>query len=198
MGQRTVYYKPTNGNTLRENFEADYPEFRTWTISANAQSVREYDERVVSVELEFLLKENNTAELKEWNQRIVDLMIYHYLLTYCDIGPGQGRFEIVGPMVSTKRYEKANWLISKTSDTELATIWSYLIHGRSIKDDRPFISPDKENLIGFWDLKDREFLDHKLARFDKGIGDIEGIKYVLSVIDEMRDDKRDLILNVEK
>lgn len=198
MGQRTVYFKPTNGETLRKNFETDYTQFRDWIISTNDQYLTEFNERLVGVELEQLLRENIKDRVEEWSQHTVDLMIFEYFLTYCDIGPGQGKFQIVGPMMYTKRYEKTNRLIDKTADMDLTAIWSYLLHGRSIKNNSPFISPDNVNLIGFWDCSNRDFLNHRLAKFNKGQRDNEGIEYVLSVIEEMNNDKSDLILNVEK
>lgn len=198
MGQRTVYYKPTNGKTLRENFETDYGQFRDWIISTNDQSITEDNERLVSSEFEILLKVNANEKVQEWNQPTVDLMIFEYFLTYCDIGPGQGRFQIVGPMMYTKRYEKTNKFIDKIADKRLSTIWSYLTNGRSIKNNNPFISSDNENVIGFWDYGDRDFLYHRLAKLEKGQKNNEGIEYVLSVIDEMIKDNSDLIINVEK
>lgn len=81
---------------MRENFKTDYGQFRDWIMSTNDRSLTEDNERLVSVELELLLKENTNDKVQEWSQPTIDLMIFEYFLTYCDIGLGQGRFQIVG------------------------------------------------------------------------------------------------------
>jgi hypothetical protein len=199
MGQRTVYYKSINGKTLRENLKSDYAQFRDWALTSNSQSLTEDDERLINVDLETLLKDNATDKLKEWSQESIDNLVFEYLLTYCDYGPGQEKFKIVGPMMSTWRYEKSDKLINSSSDKDLITIWNYLTKGRSIKNNCPFISPDNDGqVIGFWDWSERDFLSQRLIKFDKVERDNEGIEYVLSVIDELKNDKSDLIINVEK
>ena len=199
MGQRTVYYKPTNGRTLRENLKRDYKQFRDWVLKSNDQSLTEDNERLINADLEMLLNENPTDKFEEWSQESLDNLVFEYLLTYCDYGPGQEEFKIVGPMMSTWRYEKSSKLINGTSDKDLMTIWNYLIKGRSIKNNSSFISSHNDGqVIGFWDWSERDFLSQRLVKFDKGLKDNEGIEYVLSVIDELKNDKSDLIINVEK
>jgi hypothetical protein len=110
MGQRTVYYKSINGKTLRENLKSDYTQFRDWALTSNNQSLTEYNERLINIDLETLLKDNATDKLEEWSQESIDNLVFEYFLTYCDYGPGQEKFEIVGPMMSTWRYEKSHKL----------------------------------------------------------------------------------------
>lgn len=199
MGRRTVYYRPTNGETLRENLKTDYGQYRDWILTSTDQSLREYNERLINADLEKLLKEYPTDKLEDWSQEHIDNLVFEYLLTYCDYGPGQEKFKIVGPMVYTRGYEKSHKLINESSDKDLMTIWNYLIKGRSIKNNNPFISPDNDGqVIGFWDWSERDFLSQRLLKFDKGRKDNEGIEYVLSVVDEIKKDKSDLIINVEK
>jgi hypothetical protein len=199
MGKRTVYYKPTNGKTLRENFETDYNQFRDWILETNNQSITEYNERFINVELEKQLRGNSVDKFEDWSQVTIDSLIFEYLLTYCDYGPGQDRFNIIGPMMLTRNYEKSNVFINGSSDEDLKAIWNYLIYGRSIKNGRNFTSHDNDNqVIGFWDAEERIFLHNQLSKIDIKTNDSEGVEYVLSVIDEMKDDKSDLIIYVEK
>jgi hypothetical protein len=159
----------------------------------------QYNERLINIDLETLLKDNATDRLEEWNQESIDNLVFEYFLTYCDYGPVQEKFEIVGPMMSTWRYEKSHKLINSSSDKELMIIWNYLIKGRSIKNSNPFISPDNDGpVIGFWDWSERDLLKQRLLKFYKGRNDHEGIEYVLTVIDELKNDKSELIINVEK
>jgi hypothetical protein len=200
MAERTVYYIPTDGKSLIENLKTDYGRFRDWVLTSNDQSLTEYNERLIKPELEILLKENLTDKFEEWSQENVDNLVFEYLLTYDDcIEPGQRKFKIVGPMMSTWRYEKSNKLISDSSDNDLKKIWNYLTMGRSIKNNKPFIPPSKDGqVIGFWDRNDRDFISKRLVKFNKAHKDNEGIEYVLSVIDDVKNDKSDLMIIVEK
>ncbi|MGC3944407.1 MAG: hypothetical protein QM762_07805 [Chryseolinea sp.] len=198
MGQRTVFYLPANGQSLRDNLQTDYQDFREWILANNDASLKEFNERLISYELELFLREHETENLQEWNQRIIDEMVHEYFLTYCDVGPGDEKFTIVGPMMYTRHYDSSTQLITKSGDEDLIMIWNYLIQGRSIKNSNAFITPDADQVIGFWNYKERDFLNQRLLQFDKSMKGYEGIGYVLDVINEIGADKSDLILNVEK
>ena len=199
MGKRIAYFKPTNGKTLKESVASDYTQFRDWALARNKQTLIAYNERFISVDFELVLQENRVCKIEEWNQQSVDNLVLEYLLTYCDYGPGQGKFELVGPTMYTHRYGKSDKLINDSSDKELIKLWNYLTKGRSIKNNDPFISPGNEGyVIGFWDSGERGFLSQRLSKLNKARKNNQGIEYVLSVIEELKNDHLDLILDVEK
>src|SRR5688500_2419138 len=108
MGKRTVYYQSKISKGLKEHLIDDFKLFRNWILTEHFKSIKEYGERLISQRLEEFLKENQSIEeLNYFHQEIIDELTLEYFHTFCDYGEGKGRFEIVGPMMGTWRYNSS-------------------------------------------------------------------------------------------
>lgn len=199
MGLRTTYYKPLTGNCFKDNFIADYPVFREWMLSEHEMGLSEFNERLITEEMEMLLiATESMSNIDLLDQRQVDSLVFEYINVYSDYGKGASNLALIGPVVNTSRYETSTEIVKSTNDSVLNTLWMYLVLGRSIKNDAPFIKPHNEiGRLGFWDMGERELLYEKVTELSDSNTGVEGFKYVLSVLNEMLYHKSDLIFNVE-
>ena len=200
MGQKTVSYKSKFNKSLKTHFIEDYVVFRDWLLSENKKSIQEYEERIINEELEVFLIQNDKIDLvNNVTQKRIDELIFEYFLTYCDYGAGKNIFEMVGPCMNSRRYLDSHNKIEKYGNEELKVLWNILQKGKSIIDGNPFISSDEQNwIIGFWSKKDQNCLRIKLNDFVKSISEKpEGIEYILSVLDEVKNENVQLVLSIE-
>ena len=199
MGQRTVYYQSRSGESLRKHLLKDFTYVREWLLNENSNSIQEFEERLISKTLESFLNENdNLNNFQNIRQEIIDELITEYLLTYCDYGPGKHKFEIVGPLMGTWRYEEFKKQVLKTNDSELKAICSILDNGKSLMNDNPFIPSDDDNKVGFWTIEEQRRLEKKLKESKNLIGKTEGFEYLISVLEETKDKNQELIIDIEK
>ena len=199
MGQRTVYYQSLTGQSLSNHLLMDYSDFRKWLLTENRNSIQEFNERLISNSLEGFLNEyDSLKDFQNIQQGIIDELTFEYLLTFCDYGPGKTKFEIVGPMMGTWRYEEFKKQIAKTDDLELKAICSILDNGKSLMNDNPFI-PSEDNIkVGFWTIDEQRILEKKLKESKNHFERTEGFEYLISVLEETKDKNQELIIDIEK
>ncbi|MBI1305390.1 MAG: hypothetical protein GC181_02115 [Bacteroidetes bacterium] len=199
MGQRTVFYQSRTGQSLSKHLLMDYSNFRQWLLSENRNSIQEFNERLISDRLERFLNENDSLRnFQIAGQEIIDELTTIFLLTFCDYGPGKDKFEIVGPMMGTLRYEEFKKQILKTNDSELKAICSTLDNGKSLMNDNPFITNHDDNIEGFWTADEQRRLEQKLKKMKSLFDKTEGVEYLISVLEETKDKNQELIIDIEK
>ena len=199
MGQRTVYYQSRTGQNLSNHLLMDYSEFRQWLLTENRNTIQEFNERLISNRLEHFLNENDSLkDFQITEQEIIDELASAFLLTFCDYGPGKDKFEIVGPMMGTCRYEEFKKQVTKTDDSELKAICSILDNGKSLMNANPFISSDDNNKVGFWTTDEQRKLEKKLKESKSHFDKTEGFEYLISVLEETKDKNQELIIDIEK
>ncbi|MFK7756894.1 MAG: hypothetical protein AB8B53_08200 [Flavobacteriales bacterium] len=138
------------------------------------------------------------SNFKNLKQEILDELTFEYLLTYCGYEEGEDTFEIVGPMMNTKRYDSSSEYVASSSDFELKSIWSAFVDGRSTKNGKGFISPEVNHKIGFWSPQDQAVLLQKFTELRKTNLKIEGFEYVVSVLEEVKGRNLEIIIDSEK
>jgi hypothetical protein len=199
MGQRTVYYQSRTGESLRNHFQMDYLDFRQWILTENRNSILEFNERLISNRLESFLNENDSwSNSQNIPQEIIDELTTEYFSTFCDYGAGKDKFEIIGPMMGTWRYESFKKQVLKTYDSELIAICSILDNGKSLVNNNPFIPCNDDNKVGFWTTDEQRRLQKKLKEFKNHLDKTEGFEYLISVLEETEDKNQELIIDIEK
>jgi len=194
MGQRITYYQSKSGKTLPELLAENYPAFRQWILKEQADSLKKYKENLISDELKFFLQKHPVLpEIDLLSQKIADELSFEFLLSYCDYGAGRDIFELTGPMMSTWRYQTAFEIIEKKGDAELHSLWNYLKTGRSVQNGEAFMGNGGE-VIGFWTKPEMEILQEKLKKLPL----LPGIEFVLSVLEELKNNANELVFNVER
>ena len=113
MGIRIAFYETTDGKSLCENFTRTFSEFKHWLLVENKESIDEFNERIISEEIESYLKHNGEViELEKVPKRILDVLIYQYLLAFCDHGIGKININLIGPLIKRHRYNNSFRIIS--------------------------------------------------------------------------------------
>ena len=193
MGVRIAFYETTDGKNLLNNFERTFPDFKKWILSENKKSIDEFNERLISVNIETQLTQNgDSLNIKTTSQNLVDELIYEYLLTYCDYGLGKLNVELIGPLISRYKYNNSFSIIKNTKDEKLIKLWNYLKVGRSLKEDKAFTEMESD-LIGFWNRTEMDYIKEKIKGLNQ---DDTGIECISNVLDEM-EGKSELIFNLE-
>ncbi|MEM9933174.1 MAG: hypothetical protein AAF824_06170 [Bacteroidota bacterium] len=198
MGKRVTFYRSKSGKTLKAHFIKDFLEFRNWLLHKNEESIKDFSETLINEELRNSLERNQKFEdfFKE-SQKVIDQATVEYLLVYCDYGKGNEYFEIVGPMMNSWRYKTSTDHINRQSSQELRKLWNIILNGISIKNGQNFI-PFEGDVIGFWTPEDQILLDQLLGKFTTNQQmTLEGITYVREVIEEVKSNGSDLIVNIE-
>lgn len=199
MGERIVYYQSKTGENLSKHLQKDYPEFRQWILAEDRSSTQEYGERLLSDKLERYLIENDSLKnFENTQQEIIDELTAEYFLVFCDFGPGKDKFEIVGPMMSTRRYETFKSQVLKTEDTELKSICSILDNGRSLIQGQSFIPNNDNYKIVFWTVYERLKLERRLKESKKLFGHTEGFEYIISALEEIKYKDQELVISIEE
>ena len=199
MGKRTIFYQSSKDESFKNQLTDDYSNLRRWLLKTNEASVRDYNEQTTSTALEgFLIENESLLRLHEIDQVIVDELAILYLLDYCDYGnPGYEKFEIVGPMVATKKYNKLKDALIKSKDADLNRLGGYLKFGRSIKADEPFTSQIDDLKMAFWSFDERGVLHEKLSQSGSKIKSTEGYELLMSLFEEVASNSKEILVCIE-
>ncbi len=200
MGQRIVYYKSRSGKNLKAQLTEDYSSFRDWMLAAYDTALKKFDEKLIPDDLKSFLQQNETLnEAKGHSPEILDALTFEYLLTYCDYGEGSPQFEIIGPMMNKGRYSTSTNWIESSDNSSLKALWAVLVHGRSVFQETFFI-PYKKEVIGFWTVQEQIILLSTLKNIKNKLSvehPIDGIEYVIQVLEEIAIHKQEIVLNRE-
>ncbi len=195
MGRRIAFYEIKNEQSLKETFVENYFDFKQWTLCQNKNSIKEYNEQIISNEIENFLKSNDVIDIEKTKQDLLDELLVEFLLTYCEHGNGSSLIKLIGPLISTYRYETSFKIIARQKNKTLFDIWKILKVGRSLKNDNDFTIIDGD-VIGFWNKKEQDYIRDELNKIEYK-NDI-GIKCIKQVLAEIGKNKKDLIILVEK
>lgn len=194
MGKRIAFYEIKDGQSLKETFVENYSNFKEWTLYQNKDSIEKYDEQIISNEIENFLESNNELDIQKPEQKLLDELLIEFLLVYCDYGKGSELVKLMGPLISTYKYEKSFKIIAEQKNKALSDIWSILKVGRSLRDDNEFTVIDGD-LIGFWNKSELNYLRSELNEIENK-NDI-GIECINQVLTEIGENKSDLIIVTE-
>lgn len=195
MGVRIAFYKTTDGKSLVANFNRTFADFRTWILTENELSLKDYNEQIIRDNIAtFLVNMQNekTISIQNTPQHIIDELICEYVLTYCDRGKGQTNLELIGPLISKHRYTTSFTLIENTKDTKLIALWNYLKVGRSLRQDSNFTDLEF-NKIGFWNKDEMTYIKQTIKAITT---DDIGISCIASVLEEVGE-TAELLFNIE-
>ena len=199
MGKRTVFYQSLTGKSFKKHLQKDYADYRQWILTENKKSIQEFEEKLISHKIETFLRKNNTLnDFQNIGQEIIDELTIEYFLTYCDYGPGKDNFKIVGPMMGTWRYEKFKKQILKTDNSKLKTLCAILDNGKSLLNDKAFIPDTDNNKLGFWTISEQQELENILLEYKDAFDKTEGFKYLISLFEETKAKKQEIIIIIEK
>lgn len=194
MGKRIAFYETKNGKSLKNNLLENYSEFKKWILIENQNSLNEYNERIVSVEIQEFLESNAELDLQKPEQKLLDELLIEFLLVYCDYGKGTELVNLIGPLIKTHKYDKSFKIISKEKNRKLIEIWNILKVGRSLRNDKPSTNIDGD-LIGFWKSNELKYLNENLKNIKRKY-DI-GIECITQVLAEIGKGKEELIIVIE-
>lgn len=199
MGKRTIFYQSSKDESFKNQLTEDYSSLRKWLLKTNEASVRDYNERTTSTALEgFLIENESLLRLHEIDQVIVDELAILYLLDYCDFGnPGHVKFEIVGPMVATKKYDKLRDAFIKSKDGVLSRLGGYLKFGRSIKADEPFTAQIDDLKLAFWSFEERVAFQDKLCQSGSKPKSTDGYELLMSLFEEVASNSKEILVCIE-
>lgn len=194
MGVRIAFYEITDGKGLFDNFNRTFSDFKEWILTENENSINIHNERIISVNLESLLKQHgDDVNFKSISQNLLDELIFEYLLAYCDYGKGKINVKLIGPLISQNKYNNSFGIIENTKDEKLITLWNYLKVGRSLIENKAFTKMES-GLIGFWNRTEIDYIKEKLKNLNQN--DI-GINCISNVLDEI-EEKAELIIKLER
>lgn len=194
MGRRIAFYEMNNGRSLKETFVQNYYAFKEWTLLQNKDSIEKYNEQIISNEIELFLESNSELDLQNPEQKLLDELLTEFLLVYCDYGKGSGLVKLIGPLISTHKYEKSFKIIARQKNKTLFDIWNILKVGRSLINDNNFTVIDGD-VIGFWTKNELNYLKSELNRMENK-NDI-GIECINQVLSEIGENKSELIIVTE-
>jgi len=96
-------------------------------------------------------------------------------------------------------------MVLATKDEDLIRLWNYIIKGRSLKDNTDFDSYTNDYKIGFLAFTEYMLLKEKIETYFGNIETIKkksnpgssGLEFVSQAIDEIADNKNELITGIE-
>lgn len=177
MGQRISYFKNNFNKSLKELVIEHFSAFKTWYLEEEKIAREEFGEDFGSEELKFYLNQNTAlrADFDGLDKSLVDELIADFIGYYVDVNDREGTIlELFGPTVGKWRYESSTEMVAATEDEEFIRLWTCLIKGRSLKDDKAgFNSYSNEEKIGFLTFSEQSSLKRKIESY---FGDIETLR----------------------
>jgi hypothetical protein len=206
MGQRISYFKNNFNKGLKELLFDNYSKFRQWYLDFDESSVEEFDEPFGNEKLkEYFKQERNFQEdFEKLDKIFIDELTSEFIGTYFDLThQNNDILEFFGPTMSVWRYDESNKMVLATQDKDFIELWSYILKGRSLKDNLTFDSLTNEYKIGF--INRQEYLLLK-SKIEFHFGDIKtvqhnqkysGLAYVLEALNELTDKNKELVTGIE-
>ena len=161
MGIRICYDYIKDGSSLKSLLYRDYPIFRTWLQKQYKISREEYNEQYNSEALlDFVVANDSLPELSTIKQELLDGLTAEFIEPFSYRNPDI--LEGIGGHLSSWRYESSTELVEKFADSKTKKLWQYLVTGRSLKNDLPFISGHYMYIAGFWRREEWQYLYQSL------------------------------------
>lgn len=193
MSIRICYEYIKDGSSLESLLRNQYPIFRAWLQEEHETSRVEFNEQFCSEELmNFVLLNESLPEFSAITQELLDDLTTEFIAEYIGgVGspPDLDLVEGFGSHTSTWRYMESTKLVEQYADSKANELWQYLIAGRSLKNDLPFMSGGSVYKAGFWRREEWEYLYQSLkATF----GTKEQVKELFWTTKEKRQFEEDL------
>ncbi|TCI84714.1 hypothetical protein [Tenacibaculum sp. M341] len=206
MGARIVFFTAKNDKSLKENFLADYSNFRNWVLSDwNTSELKEVGllsmgQEINTEAIKHLSKNQNFN--KNINQALFDELLAIYLGSYCDHGDGKKLYELRGPMMNKWKYENSTKLVNQKCNQETASLWNRLHVESAVNNETlPSQSLSNDLVVGWWSVEELKKLDYGLINIFKSPSffndwkdsrkngnfthkeELKGIEYVYDILD---------------
>lgn len=203
MGQRISYFRNNFNQGLKEIIFDNFSKFREWYLETNRLSLEEFNERFGDERIiQYLRKETELgSDFDNLDKEVIDEVTSEFIGSYCDLTQN-GFFDFFGPTMSTWRYNESHNMVIKTKDKEFIELWTFLIKGRSIKDNQKFEGLINDYKIGFLTKRETDVLKAKiLYNFENSLSrnnsNTDGLRYVLDAIGGLNDNNLELITGIE-
>lgn len=191
MGIRIVYEYIKDGSSLEGLLHKKYSVFRDWLQKQYEVSRVEFNEQYCSEELlDFVVVNEVLPELSTITHEQLDDLITEFIGGYVNslATTNFDPLESIGGHLSAYRYIESTELVKKYTDHKTNRLWQYLVTGRSLKDDLPFIPfddiYDDRYRVGFWKREEWQYLYQSLI---STFGTKEEIKERYWTVEEKRE-----------
>jgi hypothetical protein len=176
MGQRIIFFKNDFNKGLTKLLFDNYSMFKHWYLDCDKSSMEEFNEPFGSKELKTYFKNETDfiAEFDNLDKQLIDEVSSEFIGNYCDLTDRDGIIlKCFGPTMSKRRYDQSSEMVTATKDINFIKLWTYIVKGRSLKDNKDFNSYTNSYKIGFLDRQEIEELKNKIEYY---FGDIKNMK----------------------
>ncbi|XZF13964.1 hypothetical protein ACTHGU_19470 [Chitinophagaceae bacterium MMS25-I14] len=189
---------------LKDLMFENYADFRQWFTDEHKNSMKEFNQPLADERLISFLKTTDDLEacFNDLDKNLIDELTSVFIGIYWDWS-GNHTLDLIGPLINKWRYSESTKLVIHTGNAEFIKLWSFLINGRSLKDNEAFDSYTNNYYIGFLTRDEcfrlQKFIQQYLATMEsiKELENTEGLKYVLQAIKKLGDNSYELITGVE-
>lgn len=176
MGQRISYFKNNFNKGLKELIFENFSSFRQWYLDTDNSSIEELNEPFRNEKLKLYFKQNTDykTDFDNLDKNLIDELTSEFIGSYCDLTDRNSNLlEPFGPTMNKWRYNQSNEMVSATKDEDFIRLWSFVIKGRSLKDNCDFNSFTNDYKIGILDRQEYLLLKSKIEYY---FGDNETMK----------------------
>lgn len=195
MGTYLHFEEINHPNILSLNtlFLKHYTAFRIWCLQEYEES-KDWNENSMSESLFKFLWDNKTVDLTVLDQTECDTIIEIFTGDYCNFSSELSFTETFDPYLKIYHYHECTPFLKKHIPPLTLQLWRYLLEGRSILNNKPFISTCPVYRVGFLTLEEREHL-YKALRIHLAIYSkkMDGVDYVCQALEQMKDNPADMI-----
>ena len=159
MGQNILYFH--TGNNEQQSLKAllieHFATFRQWTLRS--------EEPFVDSEVLMHYLEQHTylpEDFEHLDKELLDALVAEFIM-YCEsFTHTQHLLELLDPFVKKRYYESSTQMVLATHDDLFIRLWSYIVQGRSFKDDQAF---DGDYKVGFLTQTQCQLLREKIETY---------------------------------
>lgn len=165
MGQRISYFKNNFNKGLKELIFENFSSFRQWYLDTEKSSIEEFNEPFGNEKLKIYFNQNKDykTDFDNLDKNFIDELTSEFIGNYWDlIDQHNDILEFFGPTMSVWRYDESNKMVLATKDKDFVRLWSFIIQGRSLKDNYDFNSYTNDYKIGFLDRQECLILKSKI------------------------------------
>ncbi len=169
MGARLAYYyfeQPT-GKSLKEIIIDNFVPFPAWYLNMCKESLLEFDEEYGPAHLKQCLENAKylQTDFNQLDQQFIDQFTKELLGGDNYLKENGMDLKLFGPLMGTGRYISSTELVKRTGNVDFLTLWNYLIEGRSLKNDAPFLRDDYDIKVGFLKVQEHRKLKNYIESY---------------------------------
>ncbi|HLP11364.1 MAG TPA: hypothetical protein VK177_05470 [Flavobacteriales bacterium] len=190
MSIRVVFYTPKSKKSLNQVFIENYEAFRDWSLGDSG-----YFEMYCADAQQFLLDNVTLKNVQDMDRFAFDDLINHFTGDYSAIN--ETIFQFHWPMMRFDHYEDAVKLIEAKCTSDIQQLWQFLIKGRSPWDgSQGCYGHDNYSRVSYWTVQEQANMYSTLKKTFGTMQAHDGIKYILQVLEEIKNENAELIMNI--